>query len=168
MNEIFLVELTDLDTHTKTSLNRPLTHCESQPRSLERSSREADNERLRHKKVTDLSWNPRQVSFFFFLCNCHFQHFSTFQTHIKVLRLCFRLQDQLFIHIISVLSLFQKTKLKKKNFYSSKNVCLYVCTEQKLLFYSFSLFGCYIYIMKSFRFGILWSPLQSVSYIYKL
>lgn len=58
--------------------------------------------------------------------------FSTFQTHIKVLQLCFRLQDRFYTH-------HWFCHFFKKPFYGSKCLPLYVCTEQKLLFYSFSL-----------------------------
>lgn len=66
-----------------------------------------------------------------------------------------------FIHIIGVF-FGHFFKMKTKPFYGSKNVCLYVCTEQKLLFYSFFFLFWMLYIMKSFRFGILRSPLRSV------
>lgn len=84
--------------------------------------------------------------------------FSTFQTHLKVLQLYFRLQDRFYTHHWFC-HFF-------KPFYGSK--CLPLCLYRtKLLFYSFSLLDV-IYIKKSFRFGILWSPLQSISYIFKL
>lgn len=58
-------------------------------------------------------------------------------THIKVLQLCCKLQDRVFYTHHWVLSLFKETFLWPKMFAS-------VCTEQKLLFYSFLSVGCYI------------------------
>lgn len=72
------------------------------------------------------------VSFRIVIC------FSTFQTHIKVLQLYFRLQDRFYTHHWFVTFL---------NLFTVQNVCLYVCTEQSCYFILF-LFWMLQYIYK--------------------
>lgn len=90
-----------------------------------RQTLQADN-----KRAVDLTLKSQQVSFGTVFA------FSTFQTHIKVLQLCFRLRDRFYTHHWFC-HFF-------KNLFTVQNVCLYVCTEQKLLFYSSSLLDVWI------------------------
>lgn len=87
----------------------------------------------------------------------------TFQMHIEVLRLYFRLQDRFYTHHWGFFCHFfngKQTFLLFKKMFASMSV-------QKSCYFILFLFWM-LYIMKFFRFGILRSPLQPVSYIYKL
>lgn len=87
----------------------------------------------------------------------------TFQTHIEVLRLYFRLQDRFYTHHWVFFCHFF---MENKNLFIVQKMFASMSVQKSCYFILF-LFWM-LYIMKFFRFGILRSPLQPVSYIYKL
>lgn len=102
----------------------------------------------------ETTFKSRQVSFGIVIS------FSTFQTHIKVLQLYFRLQDCFYTHHWFC-HFFRKNTFLWFKMFASMSV------QNKSCYFILFLFWM-LYIKKSFRFGILWSPLQSVSYIFRL